>query len=104
MRTMMKIAFPVETGNDAIKGGNLQRTLGALMERLHPEAAYFFPENGRRTCLMVFDLKNPSDLPTIVEPLFTQLNASVDLTPVMNADDLKKGLGAFAEAHAAASA
>ena len=101
MRTMMKVSIPVEAGNRGIKDGAIEHTIGGLMERLHPEAAYFYPENGNRSCLMVFDLKNPSDIPSIVETLFTQLNAAVDLIPVMNADDLKKGLTLFADQNAA---
>ncbi len=42
---------------------------------------------------MVFDLKDSSDLPRIAEPFFMGLNATVEFTPVMNADDLKAGLG-----------
>jgi hypothetical protein len=37
-------------------------------------------------------LSNASDIPGIVEPLFAGLKARVELLPVMNADDLKKGL------------
>jgi hypothetical protein len=43
---------------------------------------------------LVFDLKDPSDIPTIAEPLFMILKAKVEFTPVMNADDLQKGLKA----------
>jgi hypothetical protein len=98
---MMRVSMPVETGNRAIKDGSVERGIAGLMDRLHPEAAYFFPQNGQRSFLMVFDLKNPADIPAIVEPLFLELGASVDLTPVMNAEDLKKGLSNIGE-HAAA--
>ena len=101
MRTLMKFSFPVETGNRAIKDGTLERVVGETITRLRPEASYFYPENGRRTCLLVFDLKNVSDIPSIVEPFFEELNAAVDVIPVMNAEDLKKGLGALADANAA---
>jgi hypothetical protein len=35
-----------------------------------------------------------SDIPPIVEPLFMGLNAAVELLPVMNAEDLRRGLDA----------
>jgi hypothetical protein len=37
-------------------------------------------------------MADPSQIPVSVEPLFLNLNASVELVPVMNADDLRKGL------------
>jgi len=40
----------------------------------------------------VFDLKDPSQLPPISEPLFSKLNAKIQLFPVMNQEDLQKGL------------
>jgi hypothetical protein len=42
--------------------------------------------------MLVIDVKDPSDIPVIAEPFFTQLDAAVEFTPVMNADDVKKGL------------
>jgi hypothetical protein len=97
MRTMLKVSMPVETGNRAIKDGSLPKLMGSLMEQLHPEAAYFFAENGKRTALMVFDMKDAAQIPSIAEPFFMGLDAEITLTPVMNADDLKAGLEAAAK-------
>ncbi len=102
MRTLLKVSIPVESGNRGIKDGNLENSIQGIMKRLAPEAAYFYPENGRRTMLMVFDMKSPADMPSITEPLFMDLNASVEMYPVMNAEDLKKGLSAMMEHHGAA--
>jgi hypothetical protein len=101
MRTLLKLSIPVESGNRAVKDGTLERVIGDAIARLRPEASYFYPENGRRSCLMVFDLKNVADIPMIAESFFLELNAAVDFTPVMNAEDLKKGLGSRTEEHAA---
>ena len=63
------------------------------MKALKPEAAYFFPdENGRRSTILVFDMKESWQLPATLEPLFRELGAAVHLTPAMNADDLQRGL------------
>jgi hypothetical protein len=92
MRMMLKIAIPTETGNQAIKDGSLHKIFEAAMSRLKPEAAYFFPEHGLRSAMMIFDMKDASEIPVIAEPLFAGLNARLQLQPVMNADDLKRGL------------
>ncbi len=92
MRTMLRWTVPVERGNETIKDGSLQRTLEALAQQLNPEAAYFWPEDGERAGLMVFDMADPSEIPRIAEQLFMNLDAAVEFTPVMNAEDLQRAL------------
>ena len=92
MRTLLRWTVPVERGNEAIKDGSLGQTLKALTEQLKPEAAYFWPEDGERAGLMVFDMADPSEIPQIAEKLFLNLDAAVAFTPVMNADDLQRAL------------
>jgi hypothetical protein len=89
---MLRWTVPVERGNETIKDGSLARTLESLLDELKPEAAYFWPENGERGGMMVFDMADPSQIPQIAEPLFLNVDAAVDFAPVMNADDLKKAL------------
>jgi len=92
MRTLLKITMDVVAANKAIADGSLPKMMQSTMERLKPEASYFTAMDGCRTCLMVFDLKDPSEIPGIAEPFFMGLSAKVEMSPVMNADDLKKGL------------
>ena len=92
MRVLLRVAIPVEAGNKGVTDGSLPRTIQALMERTKPEAAYFFPDNGLRAMLFVFNMEDGAQIPASVEPLFLQLNAGVTLTPVMTAEDLQKGL------------
>jgi hypothetical protein len=82
----------VEAGNRAFQDGTLSKTMMEAIERLKPEAVYFYPDQGLRTALMVVDVKDSSELPAIAEPFFSRLNAAVEIFPVMNADDVKKGL------------
>jgi hypothetical protein len=93
MRTMMKVKMDAEAGSRAVADGSLPKLMQETLGRLRPEAAYFGPENGVRTAFIVFDLEDPSQLPTIAEPLFRQLKATVEMFPVMNQEDLQKGLG-----------
>ena len=62
------------------------------MVALKPEAAYFFPEDGKRAGIFVFDMEGSWQLPPTVEPLFLNLDASIHVTPVMNGEDLERGL------------
>lgn len=95
MRTLLKVTMDVSASNKAIKDGTMPKLLESTMGKLKPEASYFFPSNGKRCCMMIFDLKDSSDMPAVVEPFFLEMNAEVEITPVMNAGDLQKGLEAF---------
>jgi len=91
MRMLLKISMPVAQGNEAAKSGALQRTIKATIAALKPEAAYFYPEDGKRTAIMVFDMNGSWQLPATVEPLFQALGAGIHVTPVMNGEDLERG-------------
>ncbi|GAA3895316.1 hypothetical protein GCM10023084_55070 [Streptomyces lacrimifluminis] len=92
MRVLLKAQFDTEKGNEGIRSGKLPELLKETLEHLKPEAAYFGPEDGCRTCWLFIDLEDSSQIPPIAEPFFTQLGAKVSFTPIMNADDLQKGL------------
>jgi hypothetical protein len=92
MRTMLKLKVPVETGNEAVRSGRFAEVIGALVERLNPEAAYFYADDGNRGACFVFDMDDSSVIPVFAEPLFVGLDARLDLVPVMNLEDLQKGL------------
>lgn len=96
MRMMLRWTVPVEKGNQTISDGSLPETIQTLLEELNPEAAYFWPENGKRGGMFVFDMADSSQIPQIIEPLFFAIDAAVEFLPVMNADDLKQGLEAAA--------
>ena len=92
MRMMLRWTVPVEKGNAMVKDGSMGTLTETLMEKLQPEAAYFLAEGGRRAGMMVFDMDESADIPGIAEVLFQGAEASVELVPVMNAEDLKKAL------------
>jgi hypothetical protein len=98
MRMLMKVTVPVQTGNKAITDGSLPRVIQTTLETLRPEAAYFCADGGRRTAFMVFDLADPTAIPAIAEPLFQTLDAEVEFTPVMSAQDLQAGLAKLPKA------
>lgn len=96
MRTMLRVTIPVETGNATIKNGRLPQLIERILGELKPEAAYFTADGGHRTVYLFINLEDASDIPSIAEPFFMELNATVEFMPVMNAEDLKKGLSRVA--------
>ncbi|MFD5098381.1 hypothetical protein [Streptomyces albidochromogenes] len=92
MRVMLHAHIDTEAGNEAIRNGTLPQMMSKVTEQLKPEAAYFFPSMGRRSCMFFFDMQDSSQLPPVAETFFMELGAEVEILPVMNADDLKKGL------------
>jgi hypothetical protein len=92
MRMIMKVRIPAEEGSKSIKDGAMAKLIQQTVELVRPEATFFYPEAGQRTALVVFDMKDSSQLPQIAEPFYWQLNAKVEFSPVMNLEDLQKGL------------
>lgn len=92
MRMMMKVQMDTEAGSKMIADGSMPQLMQEMMGRLQPESAYFGPEDGMRTAFIVFDLEDPSQIPAISEPLFSKIKANVKLFPVMDREDLQKGL------------
>ncbi|MFI0410771.1 DUF3303 family protein [Actinomadura sp. 3N508] len=85
----------IRLANEALASGRLPEVMESLMAKLNPEAAYFGPSQGGRSCTIVFDMQDSSTLPTIAEPLFQELGARIEIQPVMNADDMRKGIAAW---------
>ena len=99
MRMLLRVSIPVEAGNAAIKAGNISSTIEGILADLKPEAAYFFADdNGQRTCSIVFDMKDPSQIPGIAEPWFLAFNAQVSFRPIMTPQDLQTAGPSIAKA------
>ena len=92
MRVLLKVHIPAAKGSAALRDGTMQRTMEEFMSAANPEAAYFAPDEGLRTCFFVFDMKDPSHMPPLLERFFSALDANIELTPVMNGDDLRAGI------------
>jgi hypothetical protein len=90
---MIKFLIPTEVGNDVVRSGKIKRVFDELMGQLKPENAYFYAEDGIRAGHMICQISDEADLVTIGEAFWFGLGAEVDVTPVMNVDDLQKGLG-----------
>jgi hypothetical protein len=89
MRFLFKVSFPVEAGNAAAKKDGF-KVIGKILEQQKPEAAYFVTECGKRTAILIVDLKDASEIPGFAEPWFLALNASIEAKPAMVVADLQK--------------
>jgi hypothetical protein len=66
------------------------RKIEEYLNKVKPEAAYFFEDWGDRTFLLVVDVPSADMIPVIAEPLFQGFNAKVEFHPAMVLADLKK--------------
>ena len=99
MRMLLRVSIPPEAGNAAIKAGTLAKTIESILADLKPEAAYFMADDaGNRSGSIVFDLKDPSQIPSIAEPWFLAFKAKLSLRPVMNPQDLANSAPGMAKA------
>jgi hypothetical protein len=97
MRMLMTVEMDTEAANRGIKDGSLPKMMDSALQQMHPEAAYFTTHEGHRTAFIILDINEPAQMVQIAEPFFMGLNAKVDWSPVMNAEDLQKALSQLQE-------
>jgi hypothetical protein len=89
MRMLLRAVIPNEPANTMVRNGTLQSTLQRVLAELKPEAAYFVAtDSGERCGIIIFDMKDSSELPRVAEPFFLAFNARVTVRPVMTPQDL----------------
>ena len=81
-----------EKTNQLVLDGTIGATIEGILAKLKPEAAYFHPTDGGRGITLVVDAPDGATLPSLVEPMWLQLGATVTAVPVMNAEELGVGL------------
>lgn len=93
MRMMVKFTLPTTEENNAkIRDGRIAQTMESLLGKLQPEAAYFGAIDGTRGGYLFFNMEENTESVTKLEPFWLELGATVEIVPVMNADDLRAGL------------
>jgi hypothetical protein len=93
MRVLVRVILPNEAGNRAIKGQDFIKNIQSFMDNYKAEASFFTPSNGDRSANFIIDMPSSDMMATIAEPFF-EMGARVEMQPVMNFEDLKKGLSA----------
>jgi hypothetical protein len=89
---MLHVAMDTEKTNQMVLDGTIGSTIEGILAKLKPEAAYFYPVDGRRGFTLVIDAPDGATLPSLGEPFWLQLGATVEVVPVMNAEELREGL------------
>ncbi|MFD9393823.1 hypothetical protein ACFWBB_24745 [Streptomyces sp. NPDC060000] len=92
MRVLLKACMDTEKANEAIRSGTLAKLIQESMEQIKPEAAYFTTDHGKRTAYVFFDMQDSAQMPVLSEPFFLNLGAEISYTPVMNMEDVQRGL------------
>ena len=98
MRYIVRVTFPVEPANAAIRNPEFGAKLQQILHDIHAEAAYFTAVDGRRGGYIVVSFDDASKIPAIAEPFFQWLKADIEFIPVMLPEDLVKAGPAIAAA------
>jgi hypothetical protein len=93
MRMMVTFRFPNDSGNDTVRTGKIAEIFKNLMDDIKPEAAYMYPVDGQRGGHVIINMSDSSDVAKVAERFWFGLKADITMTPVMNPEDLQKGLG-----------
>ncbi|TDC88807.1 hypothetical protein E1161_23120 [Saccharopolyspora aridisoli] len=91
MRMLVRVRPDLRVANSAIADGSMKEAMERAHERLKPEASYFLPQDGQRTALFICDIPDESQIVALLDPFFSNLEAKIDVFPVMNFDDLRAG-------------
>ena len=91
MRFLFRVIFDTEAGNRTSSDPNFIKNIQGFMEKTRAEAAYFTVVNGDRNAIFIIDMPSADMMPVVATPFF-QMGAKVEFFPVMNLEDLSKGL------------
>jgi hypothetical protein len=91
MRMLMQVKMPIEPFNSYVRDGSAGAKIRKILEAIKPEAAYFSAQDGHRGGIIVVNMDNASEIPSLAEPFFLIFNAEVYFDPCMTPEDLAKG-------------
>jgi hypothetical protein len=97
MKVMVTFSFPTPSGNPVVRSGKIAEIFGGLVADLKPEAVYLYPVRGERGGHFIVNMTDSSEVATIAERFWHGLSATVEMTPVMDGQDLQKGLAGLNE-------
>ena len=90
MKMLVTIICPVEPFNSLVRNGTAGEIMGRIIESTKPESIYFTELEGHRSVVMVVEVADPSDIPSIAEPWYLNFEANCEFKIAMTPDDLMK--------------
>jgi hypothetical protein len=90
MRMLLSAEFPLEPFNTLVRTKKIGPLMERIMQEIKPEATYFTEQDGKRGCICVVNVADPSMVPKIAEPLFLSFNAEVRFRVAMSPEELAK--------------
>ena len=90
MRMIVNVVIPEEPFNNLVRKGTAGETIQKIVAAIKPEAIYFTEQDGHRGAMMVVQMKDASDIPSIAEPFYLAFNAKCHFRVAMTPEDLAK--------------
>ncbi len=90
MKMLVNVTCPIEPINSMVRNGTAGEIIGRVIDDIKPESIYFTEQDGNRGAVMVVEVPNASDIPSIAEPWFLNFEAICEFRIAMTPDDLMK--------------
>ncbi len=91
MRMMLLVTFPTARFNELWRKGEIGAKVRQIIEDTKPEAIYFGKgADGQRGAVVIVDVPTALDLPRVTEPWYLTLDAAVETSVCMTAEDIAK--------------
>jgi hypothetical protein len=87
---LLTVHMPNEPFNTLVRTKQAGPLIKRIMEHVKPEAAYFTEMHGQRTGILVVDVSDSSQIPSLCEPFFLHFDAECELRTLMLPEDLAK--------------
>ena len=88
MRMMLTASLPNEPFNSLVRAGTAGAIIQDVLAELKPEAAYFVEDHGLRCAVLIVDVSDQSQIPSLAEPFFLKFNATCRFRIAMVPEDL----------------
>ena|ERR1035437_3930033 len=88
MKLLFTITIPVEPFNTLARSGAAGPKMGAILEATKPESIYFTGSGSGRGAVVVYDVADGSQIPSLAEPWFLSFNAQIEYSVAITPQEL----------------